>query len=184
MIKIALTKGRIEKSACELLAKSGFDMEAIENKNRELLIKTNDDMEVVFAKANDVLTFVENGIVDIGIVGKDTLEESDITNYNELLDLGFGKCYFALISYQEYKTKMFKSRKRIATKYPAVAKKYFNNKQENVEIIKMEGSVELAPIIGLADAIIDIVETGATIKANRTRGNRKDTRYICTFNNK
>jgi len=166
MIRIAITKGRIEKDMCKLMRACGFDVEPIENKGRELLIKTKDDIEVIFAKANDVVTFIEHGIVDIGIVGKDTLEESDFTDYNELLDLNVGKCYFALAAYPEYKNKSFKSRKKIATKYPAVAKKYFSELQENVEIIKIEGSVELGPVIGLTDAIIDIVETGSTLKAN------------------
>jgi len=166
MIRMALTKGRIEKDACKLLKSAGFDIENIENKDRELLIRTDDNIEVIFAKSNDVLTFIKNGIVDLGIVGKDTLDESDFTEYNELLDLNFGKCYFALASYPEYRTKKHKARKKIATKYPAVAKKYFSKKQEDVEIIKMEGSVELAPVVGLADAIVDIVETGSTLKAN------------------
>ena len=174
MIRIALTKGRIEKSACKMLKKAGFDIETIENKDRELVIKTNDNIEVIFVKANDVLTFVENGIVDLGIVGKDTLDESGFDNYNELLDLKFGKCYFALASYPEYKTKKFNTRKKIATKYPSVAKSFFATKREDVEIIKMEGSVELAPIMGLADAIVDLVETGSTLKANRIRNNRKN----------
>ena len=166
MVRMALTKGRIEKDTCGLLSAAGFDISTIKNKDRELLIKTNDDIEVIFAKANDVLTFVENGIVDLGIVGKDTLDESDFTDYNELLDLELGKCCFAVASYPEYKEKKFKSRKKIATKYPSVAKSFFNSRQEDVEIIKMEGSVELAPIVGLADAIVDIVETGSTLKAN------------------
>lgn len=166
MIRIAITKGRIEKDMCKLMRDCGFDVEPIENKGRELLIKTKDDIEVIFAKANDVVTFIEHGIVDIGIVGKDTLEESDFIDYNELLDLNVGKCYFALAAYPDYKNKSFKRRKKIATKYPTVAKKYFSKLQENVEIIKIEGSVELGPVIGLTDAIIDIVETGSTLKAN------------------
>ena len=121
---------------------------------------------MIFVKSNDVLTFIEHGIVDLGIVGKDTLEETNFTDYNELLDLNIGKCYFALAAYPEYKNKRFKERKIIATKYPNVAKKYFSQMQENVEIIKMEGSVELGPVIGMTDAIVDLVETGSTLKAN------------------
>lgn len=166
MLKIAVTKGRIEKDVYKLLKKMKFDTEAIENKNRELLIRTKDDIEMIFVKANDVLTFIEHGIVDIGFVGKDTLEESDFSDYNELLDLDIGKCYFALAGYPEYKEKEFKTRKKIATKYPKIATKYFSSKQEDVEIIKIEGSVELGPVVGMTDAIVDIVETGSTLQAN------------------
>lgn len=166
MIRVAITKGRIEKDVCKLLRKCGFDVETIENKNRELLIKTKDDIEVIFAKSNDVLTFIEHGIADLGVVGKDTLDESDFNDYNEILDLNVGKCYFAIAAYPGYKEKQFKERKKIASKYPNVAKKFFSQKQENVEIIKLEGSVELGPVIGMTDAIVDIVETGSTLKAN------------------
>lgn len=166
MIKIAITKGRIEKQVCQLLEKQGFDMEPIYNKDRELMVETKDGISMIFAKANDVLTFLEHGIVDVGFVGKDTLDESDFKDYYEMLDLDIGKCYFAVAAYPEYKTKEFKRRKRIASKYVSIAKKYFNEKQEDVEIIKLEGSVELGPVVGLSDAIVDIVETGSTLKAN------------------
>jgi ATP phosphoribosyltransferase len=166
MIRIAITKGRIEKQVCRLLEKSGFDMTPIYQKDRELLIETDDGISMIFAKANDVLTFLEHGIVDIGFVGKDTLDESDFKDYYEILDLDIGKCYFAVAAYPEYRDKEWKRRKRIASKYVSVAKKYFNQKQEDVEIIKLEGSVELGPVVGLSDAIVDIVETGSTLKAN------------------
>lgn len=178
MVRIAVTKGRIEKDTCKLLKMCGFDIESIENKDRELLIKTKDDIEMVFVKPNDVLTFIEHGIVDLGIVGKDTLEESAFSDYNELLDLNIGKCYFAVAAYPGYKSKKFTEKKRIATKYPNIAKKFFSTKQENVEIIKMEGSVELGPIIGMTDAIVDIVETGSTLKANRIRSCWENKLYI------
>ena len=166
MIKIAITKGRIEKQVCRLLAEKGFDMEPIIHKNRELMIETSDGLSMIFAKANDVLTFLEHGIVDIGFVGKDTLEDSDFQDYYEMLDLDIGKCYFALAAYPEYRDKVFKRRQRIASKYTKVAKDYFHQKQQDVEIIKLEGSVELGPVVGLSDAIVDIVETGSTLKAN------------------
>lgn len=166
MIKIAITKGRIEKQVCQLLQAAGFDMEPIFNKDRELLIATKDGMEMIFAKANDVVTFLEHGIVDMGFVGKDTLEDIDYDDYYELLDLQIGKCYFAVAAYPAYKNKEFTRRKKIASKYTKVAKKYFASKQEDVEIIKLEGSVELGPIVGISDAIVDIVETGSTLKAN------------------
>ena len=166
MIKIAITKGRIEKQVCRLLAEKGFDMEPIIHKNRELMIETSDGLSMIFAKANDVLTFLEHGIVDVGFVGKDTLEDSDFQDYYEMLDLDIGKCYFALAAYPEYRDKVFKRRQRIASKYTKVAKDYFHQKQQDVEIIKLEGSVELGPVVGLSDAIVDIVETGSTLKAN------------------
>ena len=152
MIKIAITKGRIEKQVCKLLEKAGFDMEPIFNKDRELLIATKDGIEMIFGKANDVVTFLEHGIVDVGFVGKDTLDD--------------GKCYFAVAAYPEYRNKKFVRRKKIASKYTKVAKSYFAKKQEDVEIIKLEGSVELGPVTGISDAIVDIVETGSTLKAN------------------
>lgn len=166
MLKIAITKGRIEKQVCQLLKTNGFDMDPIMNKDRELLIETSDGLSMIFAKANDVLTFLEHGIVDVGFVGKDTLDDSDFHDYYDMLDLDIGKCYFAVAAYPEYKTKEFKRRKRIASKYTRVAKNYFSSKQEDVEIIKLEGSVELGPVVGLSDAIVDIVETGSTLKAN------------------
>ena len=166
MIKIAITKGRIEKQVCQLLAEKGFDMEPIIHKDRELMIETSDGLSMIFAKANDVLTFLEHGIVDIGFVGKDTLEDSDFQDYYEMLDLNIGKCYFALAAYPEYRDKIFKRRQRIASKHTKVAKDYFHQKQQDVEIIKLEGSVELGPVVGLSDAIVDIVETGSTLKAN------------------
>ena len=102
----------------------------------------------------------------IGFVGKDTLDDVDFEDYYELLDLEIGKCYFAVAAYPEYRNKVFNRRKKIASKYTNVAKKYFASKQEDVEIIKLEGSVELGPVTGISDAIVDIVETGSTLKAN------------------
>ena len=166
MIKIAITKGRIEKQVCKLLSEAGFDMEPIFNKNRELLIETKDGISMIFGKPNDVVTFLEHGIVDIGFVGKDTLDDVDFEDYYELLDLEIGKCYFAVAAYPEYRDKVFNRRKKIASKYTNVAKKYFASKQEDVEIIKLEGSVELGPVTGISDAIVDIVETGTTLKEN------------------
>lgn len=166
MIKIAITKGRIEKQVCQLLKEKGYDVDPIINKDRELLIETKDGLSMIFAKANDVLTFLEHGIVDVGFVGKDTLDDSDFHDYYDMLDLDIGKCYFAVAAYPKYRNQHFQRRKRIASKYTKVAKDYFTSKQEDVEIIKLEGSVELGPVVGLSDAIVDIVETGSTLKAN------------------
>lgn len=165
-LKIALTKGRIEKNAVEMFKAIGADCSGIENKGRKLIF--HDDrynMDFVLVKAPDVLTYVEHGVVDIGIVGKDTMMEFDKNCY-EIMDLKFGKCKFALAGpkgknfYEGY------SRKKIATKYPHVARNYFKKLGCDIEIIKIEGSVELAPILGLSDAIVDIVETGTTLKEN------------------
>ena len=166
MIKIAITKGRIQKQVTNLLENANYDVEPILNLGRELQIKTKDDLQIIFGKANDVITFLEHGIVDIGFVGKDTLDENDFDDYYELLDLKIGQCIFALASYPDFSNKNFQRRKRIASKYPRVTKKYFAQKQEDIEIIKLEGSVELGPVVGLADAIVDIVETGNTLSAN------------------
>ena len=183
MLKVALTKGRIEKKVTTMLEKLGYDVTSMINKNRELQINVEDKMEIIFAKSNDVVTFIEHGIVDIGIVGSDTLLENSFKNYYELLDLEIGKCSFAVCSYPEYKNIKLNRRKRIATKYPNVAKKYFKSKDEDVEIIKLEGSVELEPVVGLTDAIVDIVETGATLRANGLEVIEKitdvSTRLIC-----
>lgn len=166
MLKIAVTKGRIQEQLILLLQKSGYDTRPIINMGRSLEVTTTDDLQFIFGKANDVVTFLEHGVVDIGFVGKDTLQESDFDDYYELFDLQVGQCYFALAAYPDFKNKLFHRRKRIASKYPKVAKAYFSNQKEDVEIIKLEGSVELGPVVGLSDAIIDIVETGNTLAAN------------------
>lgn len=166
MIKIAITKGRIEKQLCKLLSQAGYDMEPVIHKNRELQITTKDNFQFIFGKANDVITFLEHGVVDVGFVGKDTLDNSDFEDYFEVLDLQIGKCFFAVAGYPSYRNKTFQRRKKIASKYTNVAKKYFMEKHEDVEIIKLEGSVELGPVVSMSDAIVDIVETGETLKAN------------------
>jgi len=165
-LRIALTKGRLEKDTIGLFEKIGFDCTAVRNKGRKLILPVgNNDFEVVLAKAADVITYVENGVCDLGVVGKDTIMENGSSFY-EVLDLGFGKCKFALAGpkginfYQGY------SAKTIATKYPKIARTFFEQKAMDVRIIKIEGSVELAPLLGLSDAIVDIVETGSTLKEN------------------
>ena len=144
---MALTKGRIEKKMTEKLEKIGYDITPLINKDRKLQINLDDRLEIIFAKSNDVVTFVEHGIVDIGIVGNDTLLENSFKGYYEFLDLEIGKCAFALCSYPNYRSLKPNRRKRIATKYPNIAKRYFESKDEDVEIIKLEGSVELGPVV-------------------------------------
>ena len=121
--------------------------------------------EVVLAKANDVITYVEHGVCDMGVVGKDTIMEMK-GKFFELVDLGFGKCKFALATKKGYNFYSGYGIKTIATKYPNVARSFFEKKGMDTEIIKIEGSVELAPLLGLADGIVDIVETGTTLKEN------------------
>ena len=165
-LRIALTKGRLEEKTVEMLEKIGLDCSAVHNKGRRLILPVgNGEIEVVLAKANDVITYVEHGVCDLGVVGKDTILEKG-GSYYELLNLGFGKCRFALAGPKG--TEFFSGyrAKTIASKYPNVARSYFENKAMDVRIIKIEGSVELAPLLGLSDAIVDIVETGSTLKEN------------------
>ena len=165
MIRIALTKGRIEEKALGILERAGYDCSDIRNKGRKLLLSIGDDIEVVLSKSADVITYIEHGVCDIGIVGEDTIMEHGKTFY-ELLDLGFGKCRFALAGIKGKNFYDGYSHKVIASKYPTVTKNYFNSRGIDVEVVKIEGSVELAPLLGLADAIVDIVETGSTLKEN------------------
>lgn len=165
-IRIALTKGRLENKTIELLERLGYDCTNARKKGRKLIMPIgNGEIEVVLAKAADVVTYVETGVCDMGVVGKDTIMEKGGTFY-EVADLGFGKCRFALAVlkgkdlYEGYHTLT------IDSKYVNVAKAFFEQKNMDVDIVKIEGSVELAPVLGLADAIVDIVETGTTLKEN------------------
>lgn len=165
-LRIALTKGRLEKKTVELFDLIGYNTAQLKEKGRKLLFSLEpDDIEVVLAKSADVITYVEHGVCDVGITGKDTLMEQGSSFY-EPLDLGFGKCKF-IVAVKEG-TNLYEGYgyKKIATKYPTVAKEYFRKKNMDVEIIKIDGSVELAPLLGLADAIVDIMETGTTLKEN------------------
>ena len=164
-IRIALTKGRLEKDTVALFDRMGLDTSAIKDKGRRLILPVGDGLEVVLAKAADVITYVEHGVCDIGVVGKDTIAESGGSFY-EVLDLGFGRCRFALAAPKDRDFFAGYHAKTIASKYPNVARSYFDRKGMDVRIIKIEGSVELAPLIGLADGIVDIVETGSTLKEN------------------
>lgn len=165
-VRIALTKGRLEENTIELFEKIGFDCFNLRNKARRLILPIdNGEIEVVLAKAPDVITYVENGICDLGVVGYDTIMEHP-GSYYEAMDLGFGKCRFALAAPKGADIYLGYNQKRIATKYPEVTKTYFSSKEMDIRIIKIEGSVELAPLLGLSDAIVDLVETGATLREN------------------
>ena len=149
-----------------MFEKIGYDCSQLRNKGRKLILEVPDaNLEVVLAKAADVITYVEHGACDMGVVGKDTILEYG-GSFFEIADLGFGKCRFALAVkkgtdfYAGYQVK------RIATKYPGVARAFFADKGMDVDIIKIEGSVELAPLLGLSDGIVDIVETGTTLREN------------------
>lgn len=165
-IRIALTKGRLEKDTVGLLEKIGFDCTAVKQKGRKLILPVPDgNLEVVLAKANDVITYVEHGVCDIGVVGKDTIMEKG-GKFFELVDLGFGKCRFSLATKKGNSFYGGYGVKTIATKYPKIARNFFESKGMDIEIVKIEGSVELAPLLELADGIVDIVETGTTLKEN------------------
>ena len=165
-VRIALTKGRIENKAVDLLEKIGYDVTDLRNKGRRLILSVpGEDIEVVLAKAADVITYVEHGVCDLGVVGKDTIMEHG-WKFFEISDLGFGKCRFALAVKKG--TDFYKGYgvKTVATKYPEVTRRFFEAKGMDVDIVKIEGSVELAPLVGLSDGIVDIVETGTTLKEN------------------
>ena len=165
-VRIALTKGRIENKAVDLLEKIGYDVTDLRNKGRRLILSVpGEDIEVVLAKAADVITYVEHGVCDLGVVGKDTIMEHG-GKFFEISDLGFGKCRFALAVKKG--TDFYKGYgvKTVATKYPEETRRFFEAKGMDVDIVKIEGSVELAPLVGLSDGIVDIVETGTTLKEN------------------
>ncbi|MCR5653911.1 MAG: ATP phosphoribosyltransferase [Ruminococcus sp.] len=165
-LRIALTKGRLEKKTIELFEELGYNCDEVHNKGRKLIMTVGDgEFEVVLAKAADVITYVEHGVCDLGVVGKDTILENGSSFY-ELLDLGFGKCRFALAGKKNVDFYHGYGSKTVATKYPNVTRKFFESKNMDVQVIKIEGSVELAPLVGLSDGIVDIVETGSTLKAN------------------
>ena len=165
-ISIALTKGRLEEESIKLLDKAHYDPSELKNKGRKLVFKDKSaDINYFLVKAADSITYVEHGVADIGVVGKDTILESD-TNCYEVLDLGFGKCGFIVASLPENDIYKKVGHVKFGSKYPKVAKDYFKDKGMDVEVIKIEGSVELAPILGLCDGIVDIMETGTTLREN------------------
>lgn len=165
MLNIALGKGRLADITLEKLNHIGITFPEYSPKSRKLIFTSeNKDVTLVFVKASDVGIYVERGACDLGVAGKDTLSETTPDVF-EMLDLQFGKCKFAIAAPKGFKKEPYK-KIRVATKYPNVAKKYFEQKGEPIEIIKINGSVELAPLMGLSDVIIDIVETGTTLKEN------------------
>lgn len=162
-INIALPKGRLLKKVYDLLKKIGYENKELLKDNRKLVFE-NSSVRYLIVKPSDVGIYVEKGVADIGIIGKDILLENSHDVY-ELLDLKFGKCKLSIASVKDYKEDI-ERRLRVATKYINVSKKYFDSINRDVEIIKLNGSIELAPILNLSDVIIDIVETGSTLKEN------------------
>ena len=168
-LTFALTKGRLAKKTLEMLERLGITCEEMKDKDSRKLIFVNEELGLKFflAKGPDVPTYVEYGAADIGVVGKDTIIEEG-RKVHEVLDLGFGKCRMCICGPKESKELLQHHELiRVATKYPHIAKDYFyNKKHQTVEIIKLNGSVELAPIVGLSEVIVDIVETGSTLREN------------------
>lgn len=168
-LTFALAKGRLAKKTLTYLEKIGIEMEEMKDPDTRKLIFVNEDLKIkmFLSKASDVPTYVEYGAADIGVVGKDTILEEGRKLY-EVMNLGFGKCRMCVCG-PESARELLKHQQliRVASKYPNIAKDYFNNiKHQTVEIIKLHGSVELAPIVGLSEVIVDIVETGTTLKEN------------------
>ena len=168
-LTFALAKGRLAKTTLGLLEQIGITCEEMKDKDTRKLIFVNEELKLKFflSKATDVPTYVEYGAADIGVVGRDTILEEG-KNLYEVLDLGFGKCRMCVCGPESAKELLNSHAMiRVASKYPNIAKDYFHNvKQQTVEIVKLNGSVELAPIVGLSEVIVDIVETGTTLKEN------------------
>lgn len=167
-LTIALPKGKLFYLAKDLFAKVGFVADNLEEKSRKLVI-TNEELKLKFiiAKTADVPTYVEHGAADIGVIGKDVLMETQKDVY-ELLDLGFGRCHLMMAVPKDKKRAKLTdyTHTRVATKFPNVAKQFFTSKGMQMEYIKMNGSIELGPIVGLSESIVDIVETGTTLREN------------------
>jgi ATP phosphoribosyltransferase len=165
MLKIALSKGRILDQTLPLLEKAGITIPTRELESRKLILDTNfEHIKVIILRASDVPVFVQHGAADFGIAGKDVLMEHGAAGVFELLDLGISKCRLMVAS--EKGKDLNKSTLKVATKYVRSTKEYFYKQGKQVEVIKLYGAMELAPIVGLSDCIVDVVDTGNTLKAN------------------
>ncbi len=167
-LTIALAKGRLGDKAVELLTAAGYDCRVLQEASRKLIFENEDgSLRFILAKPADVPTYVESGVADLGVAGKDTLLEEGKSLF-EVLDLKFGACKLAVAGPVGFDLGDYSRGKlKVGTKYPQVARRYFaNEKREAVEIIKLNGSIELAPLVGLADVIVDIVESGRTLVEN------------------
>ncbi|MBQ8159558.1 MAG: ATP phosphoribosyltransferase [Clostridia bacterium] len=167
VITMALAKGRLAEKTFDLLEKMGLDCTGPRNPGRQLVIEDPASaMRYILVKPSDVATYVDHGVADLGVVGKDSLLEAGRPLY-ELLDLGFGACRLCVAGYPRgEEPSVSHATFRVATKYPNIARSYFSSQGRTIEIIELHGSVELGPVIGLSDVILDIVESGATLRAN------------------
>ncbi len=165
MVNVALPKGRLGEKVYDMFEKAGFPCDSIKENNRKLIFE-NEEAGVCFfwVKPSDVAIYVERGAADIGVAGKDILLEYSPDVY-ELLDLNTGKCRMAVAGRCDFRDDTEKTL-RVATKFVNIAKDYYNKKSRDIDIIKLNGSIELAPLLGLSDVIVDIVETGTTLKEN------------------
>ena len=167
ILTLALAKGRLAEQAFELLEQLGIDCSQPRNPGRQLVLEdAANGIRFILVKPSDVPTYVDHGVADLGFVGKDTLLEAARPLY-EVLDLGFGKCRLCVAGYPDRSAgPVTRATFRVATKYPRIARDWYDAKGESIEIIELHGSVELGPVIGLSDVILDIVESGSTLKAN------------------
>jgi len=165
-ITVALPKGRLADKTIEIFTQAGIDCSCISEDSRKLVFADKtDQFHFIMVKPTDVPVYVDHGVADIGVAGKDTLLEADLSVY-EMIDMKVGACRVCVAGYPDAKEKLTSSILRVATKYPNIAKRYYADKGETIEIIKLNGSIELAPILGLSDVIVDIVESGRTLKDN------------------
>ncbi len=166
-LHLALAKGRTHKKVMTILRASGYDFPSYSEDSRRLIFQDSaGKLKVTLVKSPDVAVYVERGAADVGIVGEDVLaEESASSSVYEILDLGIGRCRMALAGVAGKKIDMSR-RLAVGTKYPNIARWYFEKKHQRADIIRLNGAVELAPLVGLADVIVDLVETGSTLRAN------------------
>lgn len=166
-ITLALAKGRLAEQTFDLLEKMGIDCTEPRNPGRQLVLwDKKNNIRFILVKPSDVPTYVDHGVADLGVVGKDTLMEAGRPLY-EVLDLTFGRCRLCIAGYADRSNaSVTRATFRVATKYPSIARDYYGSRGETIEIIELHGSVELGPVIGLSDVILDIVESGSTLRAN------------------
>lgn len=165
MLNIALPKGRLGNSVYDMLEKIGYACDGMRDKNRKLILENPErGVRYMLVKPSDVAIYVQKGAADLGVVGKDILAEGDYEIY-ELVDLKIGKCNMCVAAPCEYAEEPNRVL-RVATKFPNIAREYYFGKDRDIEIIKLSGSIEVAPILGISDVIVDIVETGTTLREN------------------